>query len=148
VREERFRDVAFENYTDNVMLREALDSIRAELTRDDRLAIVGQSNELSPALFRWELGPPAGVPCFPFEIGGARGLDLALATRVLLLTPLSSEPARLDMTGFYLAQRRTVLERVERGDFSLGREIPLRDMNVALRLYQRHSRPQRVAACQ
>jgi hypothetical protein len=148
VGQEGFRRVAFENYTDNQTLRDAIDSIRADLDEDDRLAIVGQSNELSPALFRWELGPPAGVSCFPFEIGGARGVDLGLATRVLLLTPLGPEPTRLDLTGFYLAQRQAVLERVERGDFHLAREIPLTDMNVAMRLYQRGARTRPAAPCQ
>lgn len=147
VGQERFREVAFENYTDSEPLRTALDSIRGQLRNDDRLAIVGQSNELSPALFRWELGPPAGLPCFPFEIGGARGLDIALATRVLLLTAISAEATRLDLTNFYLAQRQTVLDRVDRGELSLVREFQLTEMNVALRLYGRTSTPDRIAAC-
>lgn len=148
VAQARFRAVAFENYTDNEALRAALDSIRAELQAGDRLAIVGQSNELSPALFRWELGPPSGMPCFPFEVGGARGMDLALATRVLLLAPLGSGVAPLDVTSYYVAQRRAVLERVDRGELRFRREIPLPDMHVALRLYDRSSRPDREAACQ
>jgi len=148
VTEERFRAVAFENYTDSETLRGALDSIRAGLNADDRLAIVGQSNELSPALFRWELGPPSGTSCFPFELGGARRLDLALATRVLLLAPLGSDFAPLDVTSYYLAQRRAVLDRVDRGEFVLRREIPVTDMRVTLQLYDRTSVPDRKAACQ
>jgi hypothetical protein len=148
VTQARFRAVAFENYTDNDTLRAALGSIRAELTAADRLAIVGQGNWLSPALFRWELGPPSGVPCFPFEIGGARGTSLTLATRVLLIAPLSSDAASLDITSYYLAQRRAVLERVDRGELAFRREAQVPDMHLALRLYDRTSSSDPKASCQ
>jgi hypothetical protein len=148
VSEARFRQVAFENYTDNEALWAALDSIRADLAASDRLAIVGQGNELSPALLRWELGPPSGAPCVPFEIGGARGVDLALASRVLLMMPLDTGASALDLTSFYLAQRQTVLDRVDRGDLALRREFLLPDMHVALRLYDRTSIPARKADCE
>ena len=147
VTQERFRLIAFENYTDNDALRGALDSIRGELMADDRLAIVGQGNEMSPALFRWELGPPSGGACFPFEIGGAQGTDLALATRVLLMVPLGAHSVSLDETSAYLAQRRSVMDAIGRGEFILRREIELPDMSVSLRLYDRTSRPHAEAAC-
>jgi hypothetical protein len=147
VAQDRFRDVAFENYTDSAPLRSALDAIRGELTGDDRLAIVGEGNELSPALLRWELGPPSGVVCSPFQIGGAARLDPALATRVLLMDPLDSDPGALDVTSYYVAQRRTVLERVRGGEFALDREIRLDDLHVALRLYNRTSKPARLVTC-
>jgi hypothetical protein len=147
VSEARFREIAFENYTDNRTLRAALDSIRVDLTADDRLAIVGQGNELSPALMRWELGPPSGAPCFPFEIGGARGVDLALASRVLLMTPVDDGVSALDLTGYYVAQRQAVLDRVNHGALALRREFHVPDMRVALRLYDRTS-SNRTAACE
>jgi len=146
--EERFRAVAFENYTDNPTLRAAFDSIRAELKPEDRLAIVGQSNELSPALFRWELGPPSGFPCSPFEIGGARGSELGAATRVLLLMPMGSEPPILDITTFYVAQRQAVLDDVDRGELKIDREIPVPDRHLAVRLYHRTSAPSAPASCE
>jgi len=148
VTEERFRTVAFENYTDSSTLRAALDLIRAELKPEDRLAIVGQSNELSPALFRWELGPPSGLPCSPFEIGGARGTDLSAATKVLLLMPMGSEPAILDITSYYLAQRQAVLGEVDRGELRIDREIPVPDRHLSLRMYHRSSLPGPQASCQ
>jgi hypothetical protein len=128
VNEARFRQIAFENYTDDQALRAALDSIRAELTVDDRLAIVGQGNELSPALLRWELGPPSGAACFPFEIGGARGVDLALASKVLLMTPVDAGASALDLTGYYVAQRQAVLDRLNRGDLALVITPPTPDL--------------------
>jgi hypothetical protein len=148
VTEERFRTVAFENYTDNPTLRAAFDSIRAELRPEDRLAIVGHSNELSPALFRWELGPPSGFPCSPFEIGGARGIELGAATKVLLLMPMASEPAILDITSYYLAQRQAVLDQVDRDELKIDREIPVPDRHLTLRMYRRTLAPSAVAGCE
>ncbi len=148
VAQDRFRTVAFENYTDSESLRSALESIRSELTADDRVAIVGESNDLPPALFRWELGPPSGVACFPFRVGGAARLDLALATRVLLMEPQGTGAGPLDITSYYLVQRSTVLEHVRRGEFVLRRDIELEDMRVTLRLYDRTSKPERLAACE
>jgi hypothetical protein len=148
VDEDRFRAVAFEHYTDSESLRNALRALRMQLGPDDRTAIVGQSNELSPALWRWELGPPTGVACFPYEIGGARRLDLALASKVLLLEPLNSDSTPLDPTTYYEPQRRAVLERVERGEFALLREFRLTDFGVVLKLYGRGSPPPALAPCQ
>ena len=148
MREERFREIAFENYTDNRTLRAALDTSRAELKPEDRLAIVGQSNELSPALFRWELGPPSGLPCSPFEIGGAGGIDLSLATQVLLLIPVGPEPAILDVTSYYLAQRQAVLERADRGELRMRREMLVPDRHLAIRIYDRTTVPSERAPCE
>ena len=148
VTQDRFTEVAFENYTDSASLRSALESIRGELTADDRLAIVGEGNELSPALFRWELGPPSGAACSPYRLGGADRLDPSLATRVLLMDPLASGPGTLDVTSYYIAQRRTVLERVNGGEFALEREIRLDDLQVALRFYKRTSKPERLISCE
>jgi hypothetical protein len=137
VTEDRFRAIAFEHYTDSALLPAALDAIRAELTARDRLAIVGQSNDLSPALFRWQLGPPSGAPCFPLEVAGAASPELAAATRILLVTPIGSESPALETTGGYLAARRVVEEEIARGDLVSRREIPVTDMRVVLRLYDR-----------
>jgi hypothetical protein len=137
VTEERFRVVAFEHYTDSEALRMAMGVIRGELTADDRLLIVGESDELSPALFRWELGPPSGVASFPFKIGGAGRLDPALATRVLLIVPLASDFAPIGVAHYDPARIDVVREEIDRGDLILRRELPLADLQVALRLYGR-----------
>ena len=149
VTQDRFRQVAFENYTESGPLRGTLDAIRGELTDTDRLVVVGEGNELSPALFRWELGPPSGVACFPFPMGGAARLDPALATRVLLIEPLGADAGyTLDLTEYYRAQRSDILARVARGELKLRREFPLQDMRVALRLYARDSKAERLVACE
>jgi hypothetical protein len=135
--EARFHTVAFENYTNSPNLVAALNSIRAELTVVDRVAIVGQSNELPPALFRWELGPPSGLRCFPFEVGGANGTALGLATKVLLIRPSGPGIEPLDPTTYYFNQRREVLEREQRGDLRFDGEYAVPDLRVTLRMYER-----------
>lgn len=143
----RFTVIAFENYTDSEAIRSAVDTMRGTLDQAERLAVVGQGNELSPALFRWELGPPSGLDCFPFAVGGAQGMDQSLATRVLLLVPITPGDSALDLTSFYLAQRDAVLARAERGELRVRREVPVPDRNVVLRLYDRTSSSAPTAPC-
>ena len=147
VTEERFRVVAFEHYTDSDALVRALDVIRDDLGAGDRLVIVGQSNELSPGLFRWELGPPSGVACSPFRLAGEGRLDLALATRVLLLVPFDTATSPLDVTSYDPVHRRAVLEAADRGELEMRRDIPVPDLGVALRLYGRTIPPPRTVTC-
>jgi hypothetical protein len=147
VREERFRAIAFEHYTFSDPLRAAVNMIRRELHADDRLLIVGHTDQLSPALLRWELGPPSGVACFPFQIGGAGRLHPALATRVLVIEPLGSDFAPIGVANYDPARLRDVREGIDRGDLALLREMPLPDLQVALRLYHRKTPPQHRAAC-
>ena len=107
--------------------------------------IVGQSNDLSPAMFRWALGPPSGVPCFPFEAVGANRLDPGLATRVLLLMPLDAARSTLDAAAHHAARRREILAAVDQGELALHREFPLPDLDVTLRLYRRTTAPPHAA---
>jgi hypothetical protein len=147
VNEDRFRTIAFEHYTDSPALPGALAVIRGELHADDRLLIIGQSDELSPALFRWALGPPSGVPCFPFEVGGAGRLDPAHATRVLLIVPVDTDFAPVGVANFDPARIRAVRDEIDRGSLALIHDLPLPDMAVALRLYRRTSPPLHAAPC-
>ena len=149
VAEERFRVLAFELYTDSGALRSALDAIRGEVRAGDRLLIVGQSNELSPALFRWELGPPAGVPCFPFSIAGAARLEPALATLVLVVGALGADYAPIGVENFNPGRVRGVGEEIERGTLVLRGQFPIDDMQTVLRLYRRPApQSQDTVACQ
>jgi hypothetical protein len=145
--QQRFRVVAFELYTDSPPLGAALAAIREVIDGGDRLVVVGQSNELSPALFRWELGPPSGESCFPFDLAGADRLELAQATHALLIEPLGSEGSPLDTTSYYPGQRGAVLERAARGEFVLRREIQLADLQVSFRLFERASASAGNAPC-
>lgn len=147
VQDRRFVDAAFEYYTDSSALVAALESIRGKLEADDRLLVIGQSDSLSPALFRWELGPPSGVACFPYEMGGTGRLDPALATRVLVLEPLDPDFVPLEALDVYRARRAEFVQRVDGGEFVLEGRYPVPDMGVALLLYQAVSRPAREAPC-
>ncbi len=145
--QDRFHEIAFENYVDSASLCEALASIRADLHERDRLAIVGQGDAVSPALFRRELGPAAGVACTPFELGGAQGIDIARTNRVLLLEPASGESQTLDRPDYYVAQRARVLDLAAQRTLIARRDIPLPDLGIVLRLYDRTVPPDKLAPC-
>ncbi len=139
VNEERFRAIAFEHYTFSEPLRLALESIRGDLSADDRLLVVGHTDQLSPALFRWELGPPSGMPRFPFPIGGTGRLDPALATKVLLVLPPGAGFPPMNVENYSPARLGEIREQIDRGDLVLRRDIPLEGIHVVLRLYGRTS---------
>jgi hypothetical protein len=146
VTQDRFTVLAFEHYTDSGSLREALREIRAVLTADDRLVIAGQSNELSPALFRLELGPPSGVACFPYEIGGEDRLDLASATRLLVLEPMDAG-APADLVGAHQSRLQEIRAATGSGQFVPEREFPLAGLGVKLMLYRRSTPPAPLVTC-
>ena len=147
VHQPRFRAAAFEHYVESPEARQALDLLRKEIGPNDRLAIGGQNNELSHAVLAWELGPPGGVRCFPFELSGARRINLSLATMVLLIVPVDTNPASLDEPGYYAAQRQAVQERVDRAELELRHDIAVSDLGVSLRFYVRRPPPERLVRC-
>jgi hypothetical protein len=147
VTEHRFRVLALEHYTDSPALRSAFADLRSLLTAEDRLVIAGQSNELSPALARLELGPPAGMPCYPYEIGGAGRLDLSLATRVLVLQPDGVSPPA-DLVAAHETRMRAVRGAVDQRMLALEREYALGDLGIRLQLYRRTSPAASTVPCQ
>lgn len=146
VTQERFIVLAFEHYTDSGPLRSALREIRGLLTADDRLVIAGQSNELSPALFRLELGPPSGVACFPYEIGGEDRLDLASATRLLVVEPMDAG-APADLVSAHESRLQEIRTAIGNGSLVPEREVALPDRRLKLMLYRRPSPPVPFVTC-
>ena len=147
VHQPRFQTAVFEHFVESPEVRQALDLLRKEIGADDRLAIGGQNNELSHAVLGWELGPPSGVRCFPFELSGARRIELSLATMVLLIVPVAANPASLDEPEYYVAQRQAVQDRVDRGELVLRHDIAVSDIGMSLRFYVRPTPPERLVRC-
>jgi hypothetical protein len=147
VHEPRFRAAAFEHYVDSPETLQALDVLRKEIGPNDRLAIGGQTNELSHAVLAWELGPPGGVRCFPFELSGARRIELPLATKVLLVVPDPANPDSQDEPDYYVRQREAVQDRVGRGELVLRHDIAVPDVGASLRFYARPSPPEHLVPC-
>jgi hypothetical protein len=146
VTEHRFRVLALEHYTDSQELRSAFADLRSLLTAEDRLVIAGQSNELSPALARLELGPPAGMPCYPYEIGGADRLDLSRATRVLVLQPDGVSPPA-DLVAAHETRMHAVRAAIDQRMLALEREYALGDLGIRLQLHRRTSPPASAVPC-
>ncbi len=147
VHQPRFQTAAFEHFVESPEVHQALDLLRKEIGADDRLAIGGQNNELSHAVLSWELGPPSGVRCFPFELSGARRIELSLATMVLLVVAVPANPASLDEPEYYVAQRQAVQDRVDRGELVLRHDIAVSDIGVSLHFYVRPTPPERFVRC-
>jgi hypothetical protein len=141
VRSNVFQRVAFENYLRSEALTAAFQSLRDSVGRDDQVAVQGRSETLSPALFKWQLGPPAGFPKFPVEVGADDPMRLDAATRVVLIVPTESTLATAEISSRYAAHASMLQERVDRSELVLERELPVHDQHVAFRLYRRVAPP-------
>ena len=141
VKVEPFLGVAFNNYVHSPTLLAAFTSVREAIGDNDRVAVLGESEELSPSLFRWQLGPPSGLKHFPIEVGTGTLDRLDQATRVVLIVPASPELAPPDLVSRYPVHASALQQRVDRGDFSFEREVPMNDPHVSFRLYRRNRKP-------
>ncbi len=146
VTQERFRLIAFENYTDNDALRGALDSIQGGSPPTIAWRLSARVM-ICPPLFRWGIGTAIRRALFAFRDRGSAGHGPRARDPGAADGAARRRSVSLDETSAYLAQRRSVMDAIGRGELMLRREIPLPDMNVSLRLYDRTSRPTAEAAC-
>jgi hypothetical protein len=137
VASESFQRIALEHYTDSPALNTAFETIRSGLSPTDRIAVLGRSNELSPGLFDWELGPPSGAPAFPVSIVGGGDDVIDHATRVVLIVPTSSELTSAEITEAYAGHASALQKRLDRGELALDRDLPVDTLHVTLRVYRR-----------
>jgi hypothetical protein len=137
VHTDRFRSIAFNNYIHSEPLRAAFASLRGAVTADDRIAVQGQSEELSPGLFMWQLGPPSDLRDFPTVVTSDNLGALNEATRVVLVAPTEPELAPSEISTRYPTHAAALQQRVDRGEFRFEREFPVSDLHVSFRLYRR-----------
>jgi len=139
VASEPFQRVAFENYIDSPALSPAFETIRSGLGPTDRIVVLGRSNDLSPGLFDWELGPPSGAAAFPVKTldGGDTVIDEA--TRVVLIAPTRPGLTSSEITAAYARHAAALQKTLDRGEFVLDRDLPVSTLYVTLRVYRRVS---------
>jgi hypothetical protein len=135
VSEPHFDVLAFDEYTQIEALSGALREIRSATTPDDRIAVMGESDALSPALLRWELGLPRGAHRPPM------GSDLEAATLVLLMVPDDPERSPASITARHAEHRAALDPALEAGTFSLVSTWPIPELYVTLNLYRRSPSP-------
>lgn len=132
---ERVRARAFALYSAAGELQAALEWVRGRVPRDARVVVHGRSNALSPAMFGWELGPPAGFVHFPACVRGKARDEAIAADRVLLI--VSTSPATdPEIDAGDEEHRRIVEQRVARGEFEPEGAFPLAGAGVEFRLYR------------
>jgi hypothetical protein len=136
-KEDPFRVIAFEHYIDSPALGAALTAIRTHLRGIDRLLFIGETEQISPALLRWHLGPPSGVACAPYPIGGERRLDPPRATRVLLIVRPDGPLQPINSAHYNPARVEQVVESIRSGELHALEEIELPDLGVVMRLFGR-----------
>jgi hypothetical protein len=135
--EDRFRQAAFENYTDSPALTAALDGVRAEAGATGPIAVLGRSDQVSPGLMRLRLGPPSGGRFFPVEV--LRNADVPAlldAPFALLLAPGAPARTSPEISSDYPRDAARLQPLIESGRFLLVRRYPVDDPSVQLELYR------------
>jgi hypothetical protein len=130
-----FRHLALREYTESAELNAAFAGVRARLAPDDRLAILGKCDAISPALFVWELGPPAGDFARPASLGHHELGELDDATRVLLLVPTDPALASYEVTGRFDAYHAEVERRVAQGALAVAADFAVPSRHLVFRLF-------------
>jgi len=135
---EPFRRLAFENYIDSPALADAFAAIRGETGPSGRVAVLGRSDALSPGLFTWQLGPPAGLASFPLEVLRDRDVEsLGDITHVVLIAPDASDGASPEITADFPRHLERLQRWLDAGTVAPARELPVDDLHLTLRLYAR-----------
>jgi hypothetical protein len=131
VTEPRFEALAFGQYTENDALSRALREIRGGTRPDDRIAVMGESDALSPALIRWELGLPEGARRPPM------GSDVAQATLILLMVPDDPERSPDAIIARHAEHLAALGPALEAGEFTRVSTFAIPELYVTLNLYRR-----------
>lgn len=128
-----FRRLALEHYVASSALTDAFSAIRAMAPRAGTVAVIGRRDAVSPSLTKWELGPPRGQHQFPQEITRVADLPrLDAAAMVVVIEP--SDVSTSDATN-------RVMALVDAGTLVLTRTLPVTDVGVSFRVFQRAARP-------
>lgn len=133
-----FQRLAFEHYVESRALREALADLGRRIAPHQPVALLGRSDALSPALFRWYLGPPAGHAAFPIEltrVADEPWLDRAAA--VVLAAPFDSTHGTAAFDPEQPRHVQWLRSRLDRGILVEERQWALPDLNARLTLYRR-----------
>jgi hypothetical protein len=140
VRDERFQAMASRNFAAACDLDRAFDRIRRSAGEGARVAFLGKSNTLSPALVQWELGAPAG---FPHAIGSVSSRKLEAldgATHVVLAEP-DPEHGNEEIQPSYEAFASAVEARQARGELQPLEELNVPSERLRLHLFQKGEGP-------
>jgi hypothetical protein len=132
-----FQRLAFEHYVESGELREALADL-GRLTASHEVAVLGRSDALSPALFRWYLGPPAGHAAFPVEV--YRVADepwLDRVDMVVLAAPLDDRTGPDELRGPHARHTAWLEPRLRRGALVEEHQWEIRDLGARLILFRR-----------
>jgi hypothetical protein len=135
-----FKHTALGTYTQNARLNEALAWLRRHINAEDRLAILGKCDSLSPALFEWQLGPPRKYKYFIGVVGPKRYPELQKASHICLIVPTAkhSDPEILQQYNAHFNQVNSLLQhnRVVYID-----EFEIDSLKLTFRLYKLYTYP-------
>jgi hypothetical protein len=126
---EPFTRLASENYVTSAALADAFASIRRTIPAGGRVAVVGRQDRVSPALVRWQLGPPSGHARFPDEVVRVADLPLLDTAEVIVQIEPSEVPTE--------RATQRVTEQVRAGVLVQFAMFAIAELDVTIRVFVR-----------
>ena len=139
MKSDAFIDLSRWQYHENSVYSKGFSWIKNHLQKDSRLAVLGKADWLSPQLFEWKLGKPAGYSDFIGKVEPEEHGWLTEATHMLLIAPTGT-PSNPEIVAQYDIHKRKVDELVATNSFALIEKFDIKNENLSFWLYKQKSR--------
>jgi len=131
----RFKKFAFEQYTDNNQINNGFQWMRNSVNEKYSVAILGKSDQLSPSLFYWNLGPPKGYFHYIGTVNPKQYFSLRKADYITIITP-NNEKADYEITHTYQIHADYIRYLLDSNDIVYLDEFNIDSINLTFRLYR------------
>lgn len=142
VNDERFKKLSLIQYTKSEEMDKAFAAVRKELSDDARLGILGKSDVLSPALYKWQLGAPQGFRHYQNVIEPDELHRVEKTTHLLLVAVIGSSAGLLSLAEIeksYPVYKAKVDRLVTKKRARLVKEFPIKSKKLLFTLYELNS---------
>ena len=131
----RFKNFAFEQYTDNKQINNSFQWIRNSVNEKYSIAILGKSDSLSPSLFYWNIGPPKGYFHYIGTVNPKQYFLLRKSDYIAIIVP-NNEKSDHEITQAYKNHADYIRFLLDNNDIVYLDEFNIDSINLTFRLYR------------
>ena len=131
----RFKNFAFEQYTDNKQINNSFQWIRNSVNEKYSIAILGKSDSLSPSLFYWNIGPPKGYFHYIGTVNPKQYFLLRKSDYIAIIVP-NNEKSDHEITRAYKNHADYIRFLLDNNDIVYLDEFNIDSINLTFRLYR------------
>src|SRR5262249_12257695 len=131
----RFKQFAFEQYTDNSQFNDSFQWLRNSINKEDRVAILGKSDRLSPSLFYWNIGPPKGYLHYIGTVNPKQYFLLKKTDYIVIISP-NNKNSDYEITQTYQTHSDYIRYLLDNNSVVYSDEFNIDSANLTFRLYR------------